>query len=219
MPEQQPARRAGRDPVVTYVYRFYSHDNALLYVGVTGNLETRFRDHTGKPWWALAAHSTVQAFPNRPLALVAEATAIMDERPLHNIQRPTLERLELLKSRALGRPGAEISPYDPVAILAGAHARADELEVELGRVRSALAAAKAELALAASALKGREALPGPTDKPSQYQRVLIDQLRDQLRVAVAEERVATKRAEKAERELARSKLSRIVADGWPRMTR
>lgn len=210
MPEQQPARRQGRDPVVTYVYRFYGHDNTLLYVGVTTRLETRFKDHQGKHWWSQAAHSTVEAHPSRALALVAEATAIMDEKPLHNIQRPSLERLELLKSRALGRPGAEISPYDPVAILAAAHARADDLEVDLRRVRAELTSARAELAEASEALKARDAHP---DRPSQYQRIVIEQLRDQLRVVLAEERAATKRAEKAERELAGEKLRRMVAAG------
>jgi predicted GIY-YIG superfamily endonuclease len=205
MPRNQQAQRP---PVVTYVYRFYGHDNALLYIGVTNRLETRFKDHSGKPWWAKAAHSTVEAHPNRALALVAEATAIMDENPLHNIQRPTLERLELLKSRALGRPGAEISPYDPVAILARAHERADGLEADLRRVRAELTRAKAELAQASEALKTRDAL----GRPSQYQQAVIDGLREQLAVSVAIERAAVERAEKAERALEGEKLRRMAAE-------
>jgi predicted GIY-YIG superfamily endonuclease len=211
MPETTPTRRRSREPVVTYVYRFWDHDDTLLYVGVTANLETRFKDHSGKHWWPQASHSTVEAHPNRALALVAEATAIMDENPLHNIQRPSLERLELLKSRALGRPGAEISPYDPVAILARAHERADGLEADLRKVRAELTRTKAELAQASEALRTHNTLR----RPSQYQQVVIDDLREQLAVSVAIEREATKRAEKAERDLAREKLRRMVAAGRP----
>lgn len=208
MPETTPTRRRSREPAVTYVYRFWDHHGALLYVGVTSNLETRFKDHSGKHWWPQASHSTVEAHPNRALALVAEATAIMDEKPLHNIQRPTLDRLELLKSRALGRPGAEISPYDPVAILAKAHDLADGLEADLRKVRAELTRTKAELAQASQALRTRDAL----GRPSQYQQAVIDGLREQLAVSVAIERAAVERAEKAERALEGEKLRRMAAE-------
>lgn len=209
MPKTQPAPTTGREPVVTYVYRFWGHDGTLLYVGITTRLEARFKSHQSKPWWPQASHSTIETHPNRALALAAEATAILFESPRHNIARPDLARVNQLQARAYGLPGAEVAPYEPMAVIGRAHDRIDGLEADLRKVRAELTSAKAELALASKSLKDRDA-PG---SPSRYQQSVIEHLRDQLEVAVAMERAAVVRAEKAERSLAAEKLRRMVVEG------
>jgi predicted GIY-YIG superfamily endonuclease len=59
----------------------------LLYVGITDNLERRWKDHAkDKAWWPEVAARSIQWLPSRSHALAAEADAIRTERPRHNIQ-------------------------------------------------------------------------------------------------------------------------------------
>ncbi|SES04203.1 GIY-YIG nuclease family protein [Streptomyces qinglanensis] len=70
----------------TALYRFYDGDDALLYVGITHNVEQRFAAHAVKaPWWHEAARQTVEWYDSRAAALAAELHAIRAERPRHNI--------------------------------------------------------------------------------------------------------------------------------------
>lgn len=201
------ARRPLRSDVITYVYRFFRQDGALLYVGVTNDLGTRFVAHQGKPWWSQASDSTVEAHGNRALALAAEAMAILEENPLHNVQRPSPDKAEQLRIRAIGVRASEISPYDPVAILAKAHDRIEELEADLRAVRKALTAVSVErdkLAAAARVTEARQARSSPEQQ-------LIGRLREQLALCISERKLAEGRAEKAENRLKTAALKRIVA--------
>lgn len=70
----------------TALYRFYDKGGALLYVGITANLDERFAHHERfKPWWPQVAKKRVEWFDSRPPALVAELAAIKAERPLYNV--------------------------------------------------------------------------------------------------------------------------------------
>lgn len=70
----------------TALYRFYDEGGALLYVGITANLEARWIEHERvQTWWPLVAKKTVEWFDTRPPARAAELQAIKDERPVHNI--------------------------------------------------------------------------------------------------------------------------------------
>lgn len=70
----------------TALYRFYDPDEKLLYVGITRNPPSRFRDHESqKIWWRQIARIDVEWHPNRQDALDAEREAIRTEKPLHNI--------------------------------------------------------------------------------------------------------------------------------------
>lgn len=197
------ASTTGPVAAVTYVYRFYDRGGRLLYVGVTSNTKTRFKAHEAKPWWPEVHRRTIREHPNRELALAAEAMAIMEERPRYNVARPGAAAHERLYAAGTERSMSGASPHDPVTVINRAYDRIEALEAELRAVRAALAAE----------VSRREADTRNQDGPSQYQRALIEQLRDQLSVAVAEERAATKRAEKAERDLELAKLRRIVAAG------
>lgn len=74
------------DDQPTALYRFFAADGALLYVGITVDLEKRWSGHqSNKPWWPDVAEKTVQWYDDRPSALAAEAEAIKTELPRHNV--------------------------------------------------------------------------------------------------------------------------------------
>jgi len=73
----------------TALYRLYSHTGNLLYVGVTDHLKTRLAAHAKeKPWWPEVVRKTVTWYPSKPEAEDAEALAIREERPAHNVMEP-----------------------------------------------------------------------------------------------------------------------------------
>lgn len=75
--------------VRTAIYRLFGAEDNLLYVGVAKNPEARWRDHrSAKPWWLEVQRKTVDWYPTRLAALVAEAEAIRDECPVYNLARP-----------------------------------------------------------------------------------------------------------------------------------
>lgn len=69
----------------TALYRFFDADGALLYVGITADIEQRWSGHQSKPWWPDVAEKTVQWHDDRPSALVAELEAIKTEAPRYNV--------------------------------------------------------------------------------------------------------------------------------------
>lgn len=86
----------------TTLYRLYDVDAVLLYVGISWNPGQRFTlGHSlDKPWWADVAHTTLEHFPTRAAALVAERAAIVAERPLHNVvHNRTTPRAQALTGR------------------------------------------------------------------------------------------------------------------------
>jgi predicted GIY-YIG superfamily endonuclease len=69
------------------LYRFFDDADQLLYVGLTVNLPTRLRDHhRDKAWWRDVVRMTATWYPTRADVTEAERLAIIDEKPLHNIQ-------------------------------------------------------------------------------------------------------------------------------------
>lgn len=67
------------------VYRFWSAEGALLYVGLSVNAFERFKQHKGsKDWIQDVASVTIEWHENRERARVAEARAIREEEPIHN---------------------------------------------------------------------------------------------------------------------------------------
>ncbi len=73
----------------TQLYRHYDASGRLLYVGISLSAVARFVSHKGASGWAhKVAKMTVEAFPTRRAALYAEAIAIRDEKPRHNIHKP-----------------------------------------------------------------------------------------------------------------------------------
>lgn len=68
------------------MYRMYDDDGALLYVGCSVQWPTRLDEHAAaKHWWENVANVRVEHFADWPDALRAEALALANEGPLHNI--------------------------------------------------------------------------------------------------------------------------------------
>ena len=78
----------GREWEIHQVYRLFSADCELLYVGVSGELCRRLREHSRRaPWWARADHGTTEQHTDWFSARAAERLAITDESPTHNQDR------------------------------------------------------------------------------------------------------------------------------------
>jgi excinuclease UvrABC nuclease subunit len=86
-----------------FVYRMFGTDGKLLYVGMTGNLLRRFKQHEqSTPWMAEVCYCSAEKFRFRTVAVQAEQWAIFDENPKYNIAhqfRPN--RAEAIKARRL----------------------------------------------------------------------------------------------------------------------
>lgn len=68
------------------LYRHYNCKGILLYVGVSGKLIKRTKEHTEKVWFKEISHITVQHFNWQKELFDAERKAIYEECPLHNIK-------------------------------------------------------------------------------------------------------------------------------------
>lgn len=72
-------------PERTALYRLHDLDGHLLYVGITDNLERRWKDHQyTKSWWKKVARKDVEWFGSRKAAADAEAAEIREKRPPFN---------------------------------------------------------------------------------------------------------------------------------------
>lgn len=70
----------------TTVYRFYGYDSALLYVGISHAVFTRWQQHkSDKHWWSEICSASLQHFTTRQAALATELEAIRSERPRYNL--------------------------------------------------------------------------------------------------------------------------------------
>jgi predicted GIY-YIG superfamily endonuclease len=107
----------------TALYRFYDADGALLYVGITHNVDERWAAHErDKPWWPHIAEKTVEWFNTRPLALDAERTAVQTESPVHNVTgKPWTETRRPLEAdeRTVSQLRANLTEYCQVATYTG----------------------------------------------------------------------------------------------------
>lgn len=73
------------DKLPHYVYRYYSAGDSILYIGCTRNLVARHRQHSANSeWFPLSVRRSHETFPDKWHGRVAERTAIIVNRPLHN---------------------------------------------------------------------------------------------------------------------------------------
>lgn len=71
---------------MTTLYRLWNAEHALLYVGITDNLEVRVEEHSAdKPWWGEVDQVSTEELPSRRRALEAETRAIYWEQPRYNV--------------------------------------------------------------------------------------------------------------------------------------
>ena len=73
---------------LTALYRHYSDDGTLLYVGITNDPIKRDKQHmASSDWRAMVARTLTVWHTDRTSAEAAERWAIQNENPLHNIRR------------------------------------------------------------------------------------------------------------------------------------
>jgi predicted GIY-YIG superfamily endonuclease len=78
----------------TQLYRHFSKDGTLLYVGISLSSLNRLGQHSDHShWFGDISRVEIQHFPTREDALEAEALAIHDEKPLCNIMKPQTAKL------------------------------------------------------------------------------------------------------------------------------
>jgi hypothetical protein len=89
---------------MTDLYRFYDHEGALLYVGISKAAINRWSQHGGdKAWWDDVETTTVEHFETRELADAAETRAIQSEGPRYNIAKRWTRRPAQAVIRLLAR--------------------------------------------------------------------------------------------------------------------
>ncbi|MGW2865917.1 GIY-YIG nuclease family protein [Streptomyces sp. NPDC001205] len=70
----------------TALYRLYDESEGLLYVGIAFDPRLRWKTHAReKPWWTKVHVKEIEWFLTRAEAEGAEALAIKDQRPKHNV--------------------------------------------------------------------------------------------------------------------------------------
>lgn len=93
--------------VRTALYRLHDAEGVLLYVGITTDPDRRFAEHAaGKHWWPQVARKSVEWYPDRFAAEIAEEAAIKAKNPRHNVvhsgRRTMLVTLEVPDEAARG---------------------------------------------------------------------------------------------------------------------
>lgn len=69
------------------VYRLFNVEGDLLYIGQTGDISVRLRNHKhDKPWWDEVAEMRTTPYLSKGAAVEAERVAIREERPRYNVQ-------------------------------------------------------------------------------------------------------------------------------------
>ncbi|CDZ89022.1 hypothetical protein ACQR3W_21915 [Rhodococcus ruber] len=69
----------------TVLYRHFGEDGTLLYIGIAYDPGARWLQHMDKTWWHEVYSTRMEHFPDRESAEAAEKAAIIDERPMWNI--------------------------------------------------------------------------------------------------------------------------------------
>lgn len=111
------------NPGRTAVYRPFDRLDALLYVGITNNLEARFAQHAAdKDWWSAVRRIEVHWYATRREALEAEWMAIKTEGPIHNKQHNPNYRGHLYSPPASGARTPALWALGAVGLVAGSWA-------------------------------------------------------------------------------------------------
>jgi len=125
----QPAIPVPDDDDTTFLYRYYSAEGALLYVGVSLSAVARAAQHrAASHWYHEAVSMKFKRYPTRRAALDAEALAIAKEGPRYNVMgKRTPEQIKAAKLQALDEAAAarkmlirNIVEFKPLYDLAGA---------------------------------------------------------------------------------------------------
>lgn len=107
------------------VYRMFDANGKVLYIGISGVVGRRFDQHSQKVWFPQVSTITLEWFPTKAAAVLAERHAILAERPRYNVdgtrRRKTPEPKAPSLHPAEPRRGAEY-PSDILARIAAIRA-------------------------------------------------------------------------------------------------
>lgn len=69
------------------LYRHFSKDGELLYIGITSRIPTRLKEHSKHShWWDQIETVKIEHYPCRESVLKAETDAIISENPKFNVR-------------------------------------------------------------------------------------------------------------------------------------
>ncbi len=89
------------------LYRFWNAAGDLLYVGLSGDPQARWRGHrANKPWWREIAQITLEHFDTLEDLKAAETAAIQTECPAYNVHHRRPSRCDLFPIPVRTRPPA-----------------------------------------------------------------------------------------------------------------
>lgn len=78
------------------LYRHFNADGELLYAGISVSSLVRLTKHRNTAdWFGEIAVVKIEHFPSRKEALVAEAKAIREEKPKHNVSKTGVNKKKL----------------------------------------------------------------------------------------------------------------------------
>jgi len=86
------------------VYRAYSEEGELLYIGATMSFESRMAFHRGEGWWLSEVderNTTIEVFPNMEETAAREMQLIRDLQPAMNTAGVTSHALPYRGPRAV----------------------------------------------------------------------------------------------------------------------
>lgn len=87
------------------LYRHFSEDGRLLYVGISLCTVVRLGDHSrDSEWFDQIRRIEIEKFCSRREAVIAEGKAISNEAPIYNLVRPQYFNGAVLKCRAEMHP-------------------------------------------------------------------------------------------------------------------
>ena len=98
---------------VCFLYRYFDKYDKLLYIGVSNNSITRFKQHIKSSIWIeFAARSTMETYKSRKEVLKAEKEAIQKEQPIFNWNLRIKDRDSLSKEEAQWYEDAILTDID-----------------------------------------------------------------------------------------------------------
>lgn len=102
-----------------HLYRHFDKNGKLLYVGVSTSALKRLAEHKqSSHWYYEITNVTIENFDSRDAVLKAEREAIIKEKPLHNLMRPSIEQTRKFERIAAEESRAailkRIVSFDPV---------------------------------------------------------------------------------------------------------
>ena len=120
----------------TALYRVYDGQDTLLYIGISNDFGTRWKQHAKvQPWWGEHRRMTVEWRDSRPEAEAAETAAIKTEHPrfnkMHN--RDPHTEPEMTLTDPLPLPAPTPAPF-PAPLLVSVNEAAAQLRVGRDRM-------------------------------------------------------------------------------------